>query len=338
MNFLNNKLTFKNVIPFIIPIIIMIILIIIGAFYDLDINNKVAVLSNGNYYTDSFFARFFEQIGQLPVYLAMAIGMAFLLRGVEYLKNKPLKIVLAILFMIGLVAAYTLMTKRNLKYHAEMYGIYGWHESHNLIVYVMSFLLSIIPTVITLLLVNRIKTENIMKYVFLGLVLVLAAGLSQILVQGIKLIGARLRYRAMYVLEYNGYLDQAIYYPLFKFAPSRVLTDEMINLGFTKDVFKSFPSGHACAACMIMALVFIPTILEFEGKKKLISSIVLWCVASSYLILVCYARLVAGAHYLTDVCFGSLATYLCILFSFLMIKRLAIRISKLIKIEKKVEE
>jgi|GEM_PF-2980620 len=323
MDFLRDKISVKKSLFYLIPFIPMIILIIIGASNDFEIAKSVAVLNNGKYFSDSFFARFFEQLGQTPVYIAAGIAVAFLLRGLSYVKNKKLKTFFAVIFIALILLAYTLMTKRNIRYHTEMHDTYDWYKSNSALVWLISLGISLVPTFVTIFFINRIKEKYIMPLAFFALVIIFAVAFSQLAAQGIKLIGARLRYRAYYVLSEAGYTDQAAFYPLFSFAPSRTLTPEMVSLNLTTDIFKSFPSGHTCAGAMLLGIGFIPAILDFKGKKKTILTIVFWSVSALFVIILAYARMVAGAHYLTDVTFGAMFGYLGYIIGYPLVKHVA---------------
>ncbi len=49
-----------------------IVLMIIATFFDLQINNVVADLTAGEYYSRSIFGRIFDDLGALPVYMLVA--------------------------------------------------------------------------------------------------------------------------------------------------------------------------------------------------------------------------------------------------------------------------
>ena len=75
---------------------------------------------------------------------------------------------------------------------------------------------------------------------------------------------------------------------------------ELIARGVDKDLFKSFPSGHTAAAASLLALAALP----FSGAHAERSRTgAFWC-AVAYTVLIASARILAGAHFLTDVTCG----------------------------------
>ncbi|MDE6060839.1 MAG: phosphatase PAP2 family protein, partial [Clostridia bacterium] len=78
----------------------------------------------------------------------------------------------------------------------------------------------------------------------------------------------------------------------------RVLESFEKTYGVT-DAFKSFPSGHTCSAGTIYALIMIPTLFGYNGKKeKLGATIACWVVPIVYTMLVAISRIMVGAHYM----------------------------------------
>lgn len=68
------------------------------------------------------------------------------------------------------------------------------------------------------------------------------------------------------------------------------------------DAFKSFPSGHTCAAGMSYALIMLPDVVDFKHKKA--GKIACWVTPIAITMLVAISRIVVGAHYMSDVTFG----------------------------------
>ena len=151
----------------------------------------------------------------------------------------------------------------------------------------------------------------------------LALILAQGWVQGVKNIVGRQRYRAIKVLEYNG-LDSLIdYSKWFVINGKRVVTDEMLALGIATDGYKSFPSGHTCAAAMSFTLIFLPDLLGLDEQKRIKLKTIMIVVSFVFTALVALSRIVVGAHYLTDVLFGGGWTFLSAWVSKIIIKKIS---------------
>lgn len=75
----------------------------------------------------------------------------------------------------------------------------------------------------------------------------------------------------------------------------------------SNDSFKSWPSGNMTIATMMFALPLFADAIKF---KKNIIRFVLYVFAFVWVIIYGYNRIHMTAHFLTDVCFGTLITYL----------------------------
>ena len=82
---------------------------------------------------------------------------------------------------------------------------------------------------------------------------------------------------------------------------------EIAGVTMTEDIlkeeFKSFPSGHSGSGAILM--LFLPyasmVFNKLKGKETL-----LFYIGFAWSILMAFARMLAGAHYLTDVSMGAL--------------------------------
>ena len=320
MEFIQEKTTFKKILPFIISLIIILGLLTLGYFFDLDISKAVVRLDNGNYYSSAPIPVFFEIVGVHPLYIMVAIGVGFIINFVKKFKKKGLRIVSIIILSIVVFLAYVLTIKRMIRYICENNGS-AFYVDKKMLVYLISILSGLVCGALTIFLTSKVKDENVNKMAIWGLIVVGTALLSQGIVQLVKPLLGRLRYRAMYVLEYNGYPEQAIFQRFLHFNGKGTLTEEMINLGMDKDIFKSCPSGHSSSSTMVLCLGLIPSILGLKNKKYLLWNSLIWSVSVIYVIFLSYTRIVVGAHFLTDVTLGVAITYLSMVLVFFIIKK-----------------
>jgi membrane-associated phospholipid phosphatase len=71
------------------------------------------------------------------------------------------------------------------------------------------------------------------------------------------------------------------------------------------DEFKSFPSGHTASAAYILTLITLKNVIPaLRGQEKILT-----IAGFVWIILTAIARIVSGAHFLTDVTFGFLITF-----------------------------
>ena len=71
------------------------------------------------------------------------------------------------------------------------------------------------------------------------------------------------------------------------------------------DDFKSFPSGHTTQAAMIIGLMFFNDLGVIKHRKGLYLTILLWTS------LVALSRVIAGAHFCSDVTTGMMISFSC---------------------------
>ena len=125
--------------------------------------------------------------------------------------------------------------------------------------------------------------------------LVLIAGIASDFVNvWLKQVASRPRFKYLVMLDD----PEAHFRNWWQWAP---------NLAGSNDSFKSWPSGNMTIATMMFALPLFADVL----KKK--SEFIRWSLfgfACAWVILYGYNRIHMMAHFLTDVCFGTLITYL----------------------------
>ena len=79
------------------------------------------------------------------------------------------------------------------------------------------------------------------------------------------------------------------------------------NLAGSNDSFKSWPSGNMTIASMMFSLPMLTDVLKKHSMKK---NIIAFCIAYVFVLIYGYNRIHMSNHFLTDVCFGTLITYL----------------------------
>jgi len=79
------------------------------------------------------------------------------------------------------------------------------------------------------------------------------------------------------------------------------------NFAGSNDNFKSWPSGNMTIACMMFAL---PMLADVCKKRSFAGNAVCFAFACLYVALYGYNRIHMTNHFLSDVCFGTLFTYL----------------------------
>ncbi|MBR3684837.1 MAG: phosphatase PAP2 family protein [Clostridia bacterium] len=299
------KITKKAWIEIGISLGIFVAIAIVAAFFDLQINKA---LDN----TNSLFGQFFANLGELPTYLAAPI-LGGILFYQDFGKSSKQKFVInkvcgATITFVGYLAAIFMWFWDNFVSEEVMYSI----------IYIIFF--AVIMSVLTILAFAAVPAEKRSKVFWFAVFLAGVAALGNAIVQVMKFLWARQRYRTMtpgnpqygeglHTLypnyDYDGYTP---WYIINSFAKPEIRTEEYMAL-FDKDhissPFQSFPSGHTVAAAASFGLIIVPDLFPEVKKHKW----VFWTVPMVYTGLVGISRIVNTAHYLSDTLFGFYVGY-----------------------------
>ena len=79
------------------------------------------------------------------------------------------------------------------------------------------------------------------------------------------------------------------------------------NLAGSNDSFKSWPSGNMTIAAMMFSLPMLADVTKKRSEDRNFRCFIVACV---FVLLYGYNRIHMTNHFLTDVCFGTLITYL----------------------------
>ncbi len=279
------------------------VLILIGTFADLQISMSLAVLKKGEYYTHSFFAVFLEILGEMPVYILPSIAVYvvmqyFLSRNLSKAK-RYITVCVSFLIVFGLNFFAGFKFFANARNYMSLEWVYS-----GVFPYVLYTFFSIIFTILWYIVSMSLSNEkNLKNLAICALIIIFTAILSQVATQGIKPVALRIRYRYM-----NDLGNFSKYSAWYEFNANHI-AGEIAN----KDNFMSFPSGHATASAMTFTLVLFTSYFG-EFKNKLTASAIN-TIAILFPILVAFSRIEAGAHFLTDVCFGLAITLTAMLIS-----------------------
>ncbi|MBR5089535.1 MAG: phosphatase PAP2 family protein [Ruminiclostridium sp.] len=110
----------------------------------------------------------------------------------------------------------------------------------------------------------------------------------------LKQVGSRPRYKYLITLDE----------PMSEF---RNWWQMIPNLAGSNDNFKSWPSGNMTIASMMFSL---PMLADVCKKRSMAKNIVCFALASVFVIIYGYNRIHMTNHFLSDVCFGTLITYI----------------------------
>lgn len=282
--------------------VILLATAILGTVFDLQISMALADLESSSYLTKNFFAIVGETIGENVLYILLVSSLAIIF---FYLVKKPLTkkwlnyALMAFCIVASLVISFYCINK-TLGYVAEhtTFGLDEFLESTLGTLIVILFSAGV--DLCAFLLFNKLSVETLSSLWKWAVFVIIVAALSNGIVQGAKHIFDRTRYRAM---VYVGDAEFSFYTPWYQ-----INTNKFNSISaFAEDFFKSFPSGHTCAAASTFVLVALPIFFEKTNTKK--CKAILWTTAIVYTLLVAISRIVAGAHFFMDVFIGGLVTF-----------------------------
>ena len=281
---------------FLVVFAIAIIGILFGSFFDKSLSNAIANSNNG-------FGKFVETFGESLAYSIGSIGALLIWMGLWRRKAIWLKIAGWVILVAGTVIMTYMLGDSFYNNPRSEIVIYGFLIGNAFLSYLVAFLILIaIDAIVFLILDKGEEKANVMLRI--GCILVLAMLLQWGLMHFLKRIGGRPRWRFLY--ELGGVWKETPYD-----------FQNWWNFAWFKnpknDYFKSWPSGHTATASLAILLGLLPQVMKKPFRN---SELVLFGCGLLYALIVAFARILAGAHFLSDVSFGllvgSLSAFLCL--------------------------
>ena len=258
--------------------------IIVGSICDFDINvalaNKTAI--------GSFFATY----GSYFSYCLYPAAGACLFVGLRS-KGDRFRALATVLLLLGWFLAVYYSNSYNGKTVRALFGYTAGESSAALSVLSWLFwavLYAWVPFV-TVKLVDRRDPD---KLIAVGAAILVAGIVADNVNLWLKQVGSRPRYKYLITLD-----D-----PKSEF---RQWWQMVPNLAGSNDNYKSWPSGNMTIASMVFAL---PMLTDLGKKRSAGKNTVAFVIACVFVLLYGYNRIHMTNHFLTDVCFGTLITYL----------------------------
>lgn len=256
------------------------VVLTLASFFDLAINTAI-------YSPDNFFGQVVSNIGEMPAYIAIVVAAVILYQCVDESDRHFIlyKILAGVVLIVG---SYFLVANvmSNLSTDAVLYQP----------AYCIFFGAAI--SVLSVLATNKANKRVMRKLALFAVFLLIVAALSQGIVFVMKYVGGRLRFRNM--------VDGIGFTPWYDFQFGTSGREGLVAAGSFQpdDAFKSFPSGHTANSAILFTLVFLPNI--FLKMKKL--KPFFFGFAAVWTVMVAFARMTVGAHFLSDVLVGGTVT------------------------------
>ena len=265
-------------------IIACVIGIMIGSFYDYQIN---VLLAN-----KTEIGKLFASYGMYFSYcLYPAAGMCLYMG----FKKKDEKYIPAgkVLFMIAyFMAVYYSDNYMSKNIRASLGYVAG--EGNPLLAGLPILIWILAYSWIPLVIKKLLDDSDPDRLLAVGAVILMAGIVSDNVNLWLKQIASRPRYKYLLTLDdpYSEYRNW------WQFVP---------NLAGSDDNFKSWPSGNMTVAAMMFSLPMLADNFRKKSAKRTVTCFVIACV---FVLIFGYNRIHMTNHFLSDVCFGTLITYL----------------------------
>jgi len=325
----------KTIISIVLFVLIFGALITLATFYDYQVSSILTknALPEGSYLANDFFGVLFEAIGTSPIFIVISLCVGIIFWWcLKVVKKEPLNKILAIIVGIAGVVAWWFFVKDIFNYlfeHAANEAIVGAAEvyeyRHNTSVRVAEVFIALFLDAFMLLALKGISEDNLKKLFWFVVACACVCIVANVLIELIKVPIGRMRFRSINSDEgqalinsglLDGRCDDGIagytrWYHINKQPSDDVINQMVAYYPGAKDAFKSFPSGHTCAAGMSYCLIMLPDVIEFKKKKQ--AKVLSWIVPIFITMIVAISRIVCGAHYFSDVTFGGTIAFLSVI-------------------------
>ncbi len=276
---------------------------ILGNIFDFKIGEKIYSLG-----TPNWFAIIMSAISEIPVIMALALGGCLCIAGRPTNTKKVWTVFSVIIGVLGLCAA-AYFTFDTFKYIYQFDHLSNFNPKsenfNNPTILIVAGVVTILMLVGCYFFYKKItpkfdaKTMLIIGIFFLVISISVAAFAT-----ALKYLWSRPRPRYVFSTA-----DPAsAFHYLYQLSPFYAFKAEV------SDNFKSFPSGHTTYATLSLFVLPMLTLLSKKSEDDRKLQIILFYVGLIWVLLVALSRILANAHYLSDV---SGAAFICLILVFI---------------------
>lgn len=315
LSFTNKK---KTIISLVLCLVIIAGLLVVASFFDLQISDILTngSLLEGEYISSSAFALFFEAVGSCALYIMVSIaGVIAFWYGIRLNKGKGLRFLVGFVGALMILVGFFMTFKDIFEYVGEYIGARltssgadnvliddASELATSLYIQLICLVMAVLSAVALIKAWKNVSKADNDRYIWWAIAIVCTVAFY-LIVHFVKSPIGRVRYRTM---NYLNNFD--LYTPWYVINGKRNMLD-LVATGavetkydFVSDACKSFPSGHTFSAGMVYTLLALPYLNEKFATKR--ARFALWASCITYTGIVAIARIVAGAHYMSDVLVG----------------------------------
>lgn len=256
----------------------------IGSFLDLDISRALA--------NKTELGTVFASFGPLPAYFLLPAGGACLFAGLRKKSEAFRPTARAILIFSCFMAVYY----SNAYFGKVIRPLLGYTpgESPALLSAAGWLIWVAVYSWVPLVTLRLLDDSDPDRLILVGAALLTATIASDAVMQWLKQVGSRPRYKYLLTLE-----DPA--------AEFRNWWEMIPYLAGNNDSHQSWPSGHLSIVSTLFALPLLTDCMKKRSMRKNLTAFALVC---AYVLICGYNRIHMTNHFLSDVCFGALNTIL----------------------------
>jgi hypothetical protein len=258
--------------------------IAIGSFFDVDISRAIAdVTTRGNY---------FAMFSPILAYAMLPAGGTCLYVGLKKKGDSFQALARLLLVFSWFMAVYY----TDGYFGEKVRTTFGYIPGESSVFHAIAIWLiwAVLYALVPLIMLRLLDDSNPDKLIVVGMAILTAGIAADAVMQWFKQIGSRPRFKYLLTLE-----D-----PMSEF---RNWWQMIPYLASKNDSFQSWPSGHMSIVGILFAL---PLLTDCMKKKSDRLNLIAFIFACAFVILCGYNRIHMTNHFLSDVSFGTLNTFL----------------------------
>ena len=293
-------------------------LLTLATFFDLEVSRILThfSLKKGEFYTSNVFANFFEAVGMLPRYLlrafsALSVGWFFY----KHLSQKVLRILAliaaagaAVYLLSGAFCDMILYPMRHM-IAEDAEGAIRMIDAMKPSVYLIAYFFSAAAVGIAFYCTRNVSAETWRRLTTFALIFFLVDLIAGRTVSAVKGYVDRVRFRSMNSVYGRALGGFDLYTRWYEVTDHAALLRATPLIEYT-DAFRSFPSGHTESAALSYSLILLIDCLKIENKK---AKLALWLAPICWTGLTALGRIVAGAHFMSDVLVGGTIPFVLVI-------------------------
>ncbi|MCR4590447.1 MAG: phosphatase PAP2 family protein [Lachnospiraceae bacterium] len=258
--------------------------IVTGSFRDFEINAALADKTE--------LGAFFATYGSYFSYCLYPAAGACLYSGLRK-KGKRYRLLSRTLLILGWFMAVYYSNSYNGKAVRSLFG-YTAGESSAVLSVISWLFWAVLYSWVPFVVIRLVDDNNPDKLIAVGASILIAGIAADNINLWLKQVASRPRYKYLITLDD----PRAEFRNWWQMVP---------NLAGSDDNFKSWPSGNMTIASMMFALPMLTDVMKKRSNRKNMTAFLLACV---FVVIYGYNRIHMTNHFLSDVCFGVLFTYL----------------------------